>query len=122
MEKIYIVPIDGYKPVKIVLEGNSISEYTTRKYRKRPQEVLRDELKYNYNLRKQLTRQQIHSEYGKLKSGNYKEVINFLLKRGVTTSELNRKLNEIHEDIIMQVETKIDTSTINGKFGIYEVI
>ena len=121
MSDIYIFPINNEKPVKIVFEDNIIDDYSVEKYRKTPQEVLKDELKYNHNLRQQLTRQQIHSEYGKLRSGNYEEVINFLLKRGVTTLELNQKLNEIHETHIVQVKLGLDTSFLSGKFGVFEL-
>ena len=104
--KIYIIPTTN-KPVKVIFEENPVDEVYVERYKKTPQEVLKDQLKYNYNLRRQLTRQQIHSEYGKLRSGNYEEVINFLLKRGVTSLELNQKLNEVHEMHTFEIKTKL---------------
>ena len=120
--KIYIIPTIN-KPVKVIFEENPVDEVYVERYKKTPQEVLKDQLKYNYNLRKQLTRQQIHSEYGKLRSGNYEEVINFLLKRGVTSLELNQKLNEVHEMHTFKIKTKlgINDLMLDKPFGIYEI-
>lgn len=120
--KIYIIPTTN-KPVKVIFEENPVDEVYVERYKKTPQEVLKDQLKYNYNLRKQLTRQQIHSEYGKLRSGNYEEVINFLLKRGVTSLELNQKLNEVHEMHTFKIKTKlgINDLMLDKPFGIYEI-
>lgn len=119
---IYIIPTTN-KPVKVIFEENSVDEVYVERYKKTPQEVLKDQLKYNYNLRKQLTRQQIHSEYGKLRSDNYEEVINFLLKRGVTSLELNQKLNEVHEMHTFKIKTKlgINVLMLDKPFGIYEI-
>lgn len=120
--KIYIIPTTN-KPVKVIFEENPVDEVYVERYKKTPQEVLKDQLKYNYNLRRQLTRQQIHSEYGKLRSGNYEEVINFLLKRGVTSLELNQKLNEVHEMHTFKIKTKlgINALMLDKPFGIYEI-
>lgn len=117
MDCLYILPSGSGKPIKVVIE-NAPLETKIKRYRKTPQQVLKDELKYNYKLRQQLTRQQIHSEYGKLRSSSWGEVINFVLKRGVTALELNQKLMEIHEDHQVTIKTQIFT---NQKLGIYEL-
>lgn len=121
MEDLYIIPIKDDKPVKIIIENEPIVDCGVERYKKTPREVLRDELKYNSDLRRQLTRQQIHSEYGKLKSNNCKEVVNFLLKRGITTSELNQKINEVHERHIIQITTKYGVSLSDNVFGSYKI-
>lgn len=109
------------RPVKLYFK-NKIKESKVEIYKLTLKEVLLEILKYNYDLRMKLTKQQIHSERGKLKHGNYKEVVNFLVKRGITKNYINTELNIERERIvyIIPLFDIIGTAT-NTKFGIINI-
>lgn len=118
--KIYILDTQKDKPVKIIFENN-ISNVKTEKYHLTLRQVLFEILKGNWELRRNLTRQQIHSERGKVRRGNYEEVINFLNKRGVSREYINNEISQERENIIITIPLKINTEDVYGKFGLIQL-
>jgi uncharacterized protein related to proFAR isomerase len=106
------------KPVKIVLENNY--SYRTEIYHLPLKDVLRNELRWNYELRRNLTKQQIHTEYGKLKRGRINEIINFLVKRGITKEYIENEVNQERENVVVSIPIKL-TDIVDCKFGIYQM-
>jgi hypothetical protein len=119
MDNIFFTP-NINKPVKLVIENNIIST-KTEKYKLTIKEVLKDELKCNYKLRRNLTRQQIHTEYGKIHRGYYSEVINFLVKRGITKEYLENEINQERERCVFTRKMSFPLDILNCKFGVYEL-
>ena len=95
---ILIIPTEQNKPVKIVFENDC--HMKNEKYTMTMYDVLKNELRWNYNLRKNLTRQQIHSERGKLRKGRYTEVINFLSNRGISRDYINNEATKERERVV----------------------
>lgn len=96
----YIIPNSTKpdKPVKICIENNSTMR--TEKYKMTIKQVLLHTLRWDYKLRETLTAQQIHSEKGKVRHNNFKEVINFLDKRGVSRESIDNEVNMERERIV----------------------
>lgn len=115
--QIYIIPIID-KPIKLVIE-NDILSTKTEVYQLSLMDVLLQELRQNYILRKNLSRQQIHTERGKVKKEYYEQVINFLVKRGISREYINNEVNRKRERLIITKNIKFDTKLLeNNKFGI----
>jgi len=107
------------RPVKFVIENQNENTVKTEKYYKTLYEVIYDELRFNYMLRRNLTRQQIHTERGKLKHGRQEEVVNFLIKRGITKEYINTEVNQERERVIFTKKINMPISSISdAKFGI----
>ncbi len=114
----FFITTNKDKPIKIIFENNNNTSSKTEKYKLTLKEVLINELKYNYNLRKILTRQQIHTERGKIKNGNYNEVINFLVKRGISKEYIENEVNQERERTLFTIKTNIPISNVSGTLGI----
>jgi len=112
-----ILPIED-KPVKLVFENELKTK--TEKYHLTIKEVLLDVLRWNWTLRKQLTRQQIHSERGKTKRGYYDQVVNFLVKRGISKEYIDNEVSQERERWIISKPVYINTKDIKSNFGVIQ--
>lgn len=107
------------KPVKLIIENQNDTTTKTEKYKKTLYEVLKNELRFNHTLRRNLTKQQIHTENGKLKHGRFNEVINFLIKRGVSKEYIETEVNQERERVVFSTRINIPISNISdNRFGI----
>ena len=107
-DKIVVVSKNEDRPIQIQIENSNNYKWSTKKYKKPINEVLWKILRHDYDLRKSLTRQQIHTEKGKIKRGNYTEVINFLVKRGISKEYIDDEINKEREDNVMTKEYNCD--------------
>jgi len=122
-KKIYILPSANKstdKSVKLIIEDRK-NETREERYYLSIKEVLFNILRWDFQLRQKLSRQQIHSERGKVKKGNYNEVINFLNKRGVSKKFIEHKINEEHTRFVFTSNWAVDSSLIRGKYGIFNI-
>jgi hypothetical protein len=117
-EKDIIVMSNHDKPVKIVFE-DKIKSSKTEKYHKSLKEVLYD-LLWDWDIRENLSKQQIHSERGKIKRGYYDQSINFFVKRGATREFIINEVEQERERIVISVQHTFNTSMLSGnyKFGV----
>jgi len=115
-DQIFIIPLED-KPVKLIFE-NDISSIKTEKYHLTLREVLFNILRCNFELRKNLTRQQIHSERGKVKRGCYDQVVNFLVKRDISKEYIDNEISQEREQMIIKRPLKINVNDIVGQFGL----
>ena len=106
------------KPVKIVFEDFP-SETRTEKYHKSLKEVLYD-LLWDWNIRRNLTKQQIHTERGKIRRGYYGQSTNFFVKRGIAKEFIESEIEQERERTIITMRHNINSSCLSSdfKFGI----
>ena len=116
----FINQTDNTKPLKIILENNSLPP-RTEKYYLTLKEVLKQILNSDWKLRRTLTTQQIRSEKGKVRRGYCEEVINFLHKRGVSREYIESEVSTERERIIFSYPLNVSRDMINGNFGVYQI-
>lgn len=107
-------------PITLQYRDINDANISTKKYKKSINEVLWEILRWNYDLRKNLTRQQIHTEKGKVKRSNYSEIINFLVKRGISKEFIDNEINQEREDIILSINYGC-TKLTDSKLGIIKI-
>ena len=116
---LYIIQNDNSdKPIKVCFEDTPL-DFKTVKYKPTIREVLTDIL----NSRKammSLTTQQAKSEKGKIRKGNYSEVINFLAKRGVDRDFIDNEMSK--ERDVLTFTQKLGVSLLDiDAFGYFEL-
>lgn len=121
-DKIYFInPSEKDNPVKIIIEQEPLST-RIEKYYLTLKEVLLEILRCNLKLRRQLTRQQIHSERGKVKRGYSDQVINFLVKRGISKEYIDKEVSQERERWIISRQIHFDNFVAqNNKIGIIQL-
>jgi hypothetical protein len=120
-DTIYFIPTND-KSVKLVFENREDITTKTENYKLSLYEVLKHELRWNWELRRKLSKQQIHTERGKLKRGRYNEVINFFVKRGISKEYIDNEVNQERERIVITQTLNIPLNYIeNYKFGLFKL-
>jgi hypothetical protein len=104
--EIYFINIpQNDKPIKLVIENNISNR--TETYKMTLKEVLVEELRNLWSINT-LTGQQYKSEKGKIKREYTEQVINFLIKRGITKEYINNEMNKERERLVFVQQFNIN--------------
>lgn len=110
---IYIIETQD-KPIKLCFENNLMVK--TEKYTMSLEEVLLNEVRNIWSNSK-ITGQQYKVEKGKIKKGYSGEVLNFLIKRGITKEYINNEVNQERDIIIFSKSFNV-SDFINDTLGV----
>lgn len=109
------------RPIKIIEEPAFIDMGETSMkpitYYKTLKDILYNSLQ-NVRFKENLSRQQYHSEKGKIRKGYLDQVSNFLKKHGLTQQFIDHELSEKHESYTFNITTNFYCPIYSGEFVI----